>query len=42
VNTNSEVFSIFLERLAGKLTEQRPGWREDTVLLLDGARYHTS
>ena len=42
VNTNSEVFSIFLERLASKLTEQRPDWRQDTVLLLDGARYHNS
>ena len=42
INTNEEVFSIYLERLAAKLTEVRPGWKQDTVLLLDGARYHTS
>ena len=42
VNTNEDVFSIFLERLAGRLNLQRPGWRQDTILLLDNASYHTS
>ena len=32
---------VFLQYLAAKLDEERPGWRSDTYLLLDGARYHT-
>ena len=42
VNTNEDVFSCYLEKLEGLLNKERPGWKEDTVLLFDGAKYHTS
>ena len=32
---------IFLIHLVEQLDAERPSWREDTALLLDGARYHT-
>ena len=32
---------VFLRHLIKQLDEERPGWREDTIILLDGARYHT-
>ena len=31
---------VFLVHLVRLLDAERPGWRDDTVLLLDGARYH--
>ena len=31
---------VFLVHLVRVLDAERPGWRDDTVLLLDGARYH--
>ena len=31
---------LFLTSLATRLDVDRPGWREDTVVLLDGALYH--
>jgi len=41
-NTNNRVMDIFLRQLVLKLDAQRAGWREDTVILLDNASYHTS
>ena len=32
---------VFLEYLVEQLDLTRPSWRDDTVLLLDGAIYHT-
>ena len=32
---------IFLLHLVKLLDLERPGWKNDTVLQLDGARYHT-
>jgi len=32
---------IFLIHLVNQLDQERSSWRDDTVLLLDGARYHT-
>ena len=32
---------VFFRHLILQLDEERPGWREDTIILLDGARYHT-
>ena len=40
-NTDQNVMMIFLIHLVNLLDLERPSWREDTVLLLDGARYHT-
>ena len=43
VNTSEDVFQLFVTHLADVLTRsQNPGWREETVLLLDGATYHRS
>ena len=42
VNTNESVFSCYLEKLVAVLNKERPGWKEDTVLLVDGAKYHKS
>ena len=41
-NTDSSVMLLFLKGLAETLDYEIPGWREETVFLLDGARYHTS
>jgi len=32
---------IYLQHLVNQLDQERSSWRDDTVLLLDGARYHT-
>jgi hypothetical protein len=32
---------VFLLHLVRQLDLERPNWKDDTVLLLDGARYHT-
>ena len=36
-NTNEHIMEIFLHQLAGKLDQERPGWREQFVIFLDGA-----
>ena len=33
---------LFLRALIRRLALELPGWEEDSVILLDGARYHTS
>ena len=40
-NTDQDVMLIFLLHLVKLLDSERPGWKNDTVLQLDGARYHT-
>ena len=40
-NTDQNVMLVFLRHLILTLDEERPNWREDTIILLDGARYHT-
>ena len=32
---------VYLQYLVDQLDLERPSWKDDTVLLLDGARYHT-
>jgi hypothetical protein len=41
VNTDSRVMQLYLFHLAQTLDIRRKDWRKDTVILLDGARYHT-
>lgn len=41
-NTDSNVLLTFLRSLMMRLDRELPGWQQDTVWLLDGARYHTS
>ena len=32
---------VYLQYLVEQLDLERPSWKEETVLLLDGAKYHT-
>jgi hypothetical protein len=41
-NTNSQMMLLFLSRLCKVLDSDGWGWRDNTVILLDGAKYHTS
>ena len=36
------MFCLFLQHLCSQLDAETPGWRQDTVVVIDGARYHTS
>ena len=42
VNTDSDVFLLFLRKLFDKLTSEDRSWKENTVILIDGASYHHS
>ena len=39
---DSEIFKMYLSKLAMQLDKDRPDWREKTILMLDSAPYHTS
>ncbi len=41
-DTDSDVIRLFLKHLVFYLDLEQPCWREQTILLLDGSRYHTS
>jgi len=41
VNTDQNIVLIFLIHLMEQLDLDHPSWRDDTVILMDGARYHT-
>ena len=41
-NTDSDIMIMFLSYLFAMLDAETPGWRTDSVVLLDGAKYHTS
>ena len=41
-NTDSNVLLTFLKALILRLDRELPGWQQETALLFDGARYHTS
>ena len=40
VNTDKDVFMLFLEHLAAKLTAEGAEWQASTYFLIDGASYH--
>ena len=40
-NTDQNVILLFLQHLIHRLDEDTPGWKQETYILLDGARYHT-
>ena len=42
VATDEDTFRLFVSKLAEKLDTERPGWKKDTVILLDNASYHGS
>ena len=41
-NTDTDVYMMFLSRLASVLTQEQPSWRDNTVFVMDGAPYHKS
>lgn len=41
-NSNSQIMEIFFRQLVKKLDRERREWRQDTVVILDGAPYHNS
>ena len=41
-NSNVKVMEIFFHSLVRVLDKERKGWREDTVILLVNARYHSA
>ena len=41
-NSNRQVFGMFLRHLVLKLDRERPGWRKNSVVMLDGASYHAA
>ena len=41
-NTDSDVILSFLRRLDIMLSVEIPEWKENSIVLLDGAKYHTS
>ena len=40
--TDSDVISSFLKRLVDKLDSEHADWKENSVILLDNAKYHSS
>ena len=38
--TNSDIMLLFLSNLARTLDREQYNWRDNTIILLDGARYH--
>ena len=40
VNTDNEVFCVFLSKLVAKLQKEDAKWHTKTILLLDNASYH--
>ena len=41
-NSNKQIFGMFIRYLALKLDRDRPGWRSNTLLVMDGAAYHVA
>ena len=41
-NTDSDVILSFMRRLDTMLSIETPDWKENSIVLLDGAKYHTS
>jgi hypothetical protein len=41
-NNNNAIIKLFLSHLVGVLDKDDKDWRKNTVLLFDGAEYHTS
>ena len=38
-NTDAKTFCLFISKLCAKLTHEDANWRDNTVLLIDGAKY---
>lgn len=42
LNTDQNVFCVFISKLVAKLTSEDRNWRDNSLILIDGARYQTS
>ena len=42
VNTDGDIFRLYLSWLAEQLDKEQPSWRQDSVIQLDNASYHSS
>jgi len=41
-NTDSDMMMLYMRYLLRRLDEEEADWRDNTVFLFDGAKYHTS
>jgi len=41
-NTDSDMMMLYMRHLLRRLDEEEADWRDNTVFLFDGAKYHTS
>ena len=41
VNTDHRVFCLFITELVKKLNKEDPSWKDNTIVVIDGASYHT-
>ena len=41
-NTNEQMFSLYIQQLVLKLDKERPDWRKNTIITMDGSSYHTA
>ena len=41
-NTDADVMMLFVSTLIRRLDQEEPGWKEDTIILLDNAAWHSS
>ena len=40
-NSNEQMMSLYLQQLVLKLDKERPDWRRNTIITMDGASYHS-
>ena len=40
-NTDTDMMMLFMRHLLRRLDEEAADWRDNTIFLFDGARYHT-
>ena len=41
-NSNTEMMELYFRALTAQLDIERPAWRRDTIIIVDGAKYHQS
>ena len=41
-NSTNKSMECYFHHLTAKLDSERPGWRQDTVIIMDNAPYHVS
>ena len=41
-NSNKSMMSIFFQQLVLTLNKERPDWRRNTIVTMDGAAYHAA